>query len=112
QNEIAIVPAIGATCEKGVDLCSRACRTVWRTGPPGRWIARDAPAPRIGRLRTRAGQRIRQAVARRNIHHQEWIECNLDAARFEFGDQVAHALIGRRTAESGAPIDPRYDMCA
>src|SRR5690606_22731731 len=39
---------------------------------------------------------------------QEWIERDLDAARFQFRNEMLDAVVGRRAAISSAAIDLRH----
>ena len=105
----AVAP-IGRIAEERVDLRRRRRRAVRRSRLSRRRIAGDAAAPRIGRLRRGAGHRIGKRVVRRNVHHDERIERDLEPARFQLGDQVRDAVVRRRAAERRTTVDGRDEM--
>ena len=96
---------------KNASTCvAAAARAVGRAGLARRRIAGDAAAPGIGRLRRRAGPRIGERVAGRDVHHHERIERDLQPARLQLGDQMDDAGVRRRAAEGRPAVDGRDQM--
>ena len=97
----------GSPIPKNASTLRRRGRgAVGRAGLARRRIAGDVAAPGIGRLRRRAGLRIGQIVVRRNVHHHERIERDLEPPRLQLGDQMRDARVRRRAAERRAGHRP------
>ena len=84
--------------EKRRNLRRRRRCPVGRPGLPRCRMARNPPPPGIGLLPVQTGPRIRQRIARRNIHHRERIERHLEPARLQIGNRLQNRRVGRRPA--------------